>query len=467
MAAPKLGPQLNVTLIKVGITAAAAGSSRAFLDRMAEAASNWLFQTGRGQAPVRPRYFRAYGEVVERLRGLARRYPHLVRITDIGDSSEKRRGLVDRDIVLVTLTSPRRSNKPKPVVTFIGGAHPNEIANPELLLRWMEQLLAGYGTDPEATALLDSREIDLLPMANPDGRDSVVRAYNGRADGDLMQRTNTSPPHGTNINRNYDFRWGGNSGSSKDPTHVDYAGVVAGSEPETQAIAAYLRARKPGMLIDWHSMGQMNIYPWGDTHDAAPHRDALRAIAQQFSRRNGYYTLQGVDMYPVNGSVVDWAYGSQGIPAFTIETGLWFHQSDVEVADNFRRNAGVMAYAANIADAPYERAQGPQVVELAPTLRQGHVGDVVTPTGAGRIVAAEVVLDPSTPPGSGVALQAEDGSFDDSRERVLVPRLDAQLLAELAGTAVIRDTGVGARRALYVRARDDSGRWGPFAATRA
>ncbi|MET8875452.1 M14 family zinc carboxypeptidase [Nocardia sp. NPDC004604] len=44
-----------------------------------------------------------------------------------------------------------------------------EIATAELMWRWVDYLADGYGIDPEATSVLDSTEISIVQVADPDG----------------------------------------------------------------------------------------------------------------------------------------------------------------------------------------------------------------------------------------------------------------------------------------------------------
>ena len=50
----------------------------------------------------------------------------------------------DRDIFSISLTN-RSKPGPKPLVQHIAGEHAREIANPELLMAFANQILAGYG----------------------------------------------------------------------------------------------------------------------------------------------------------------------------------------------------------------------------------------------------------------------------------------------------------------------------------
>src|SRR5690606_15048392 len=115
----------------------------------------------------------------------------------------------------------------KPSTMNVAGVHAREIANPELLMKFASDLLSGFGTDAEATMLLNTRELVLVPMVNPDGHVVVERGLNREPGGNAMQRKSTSagtPGLGVDLNRNFDFHWGG-PGASANPRSETYRGA--------------------------------------------------------------------------------------------------------------------------------------------------------------------------------------------------------------------------------------------------
>lgn len=404
-----------------------------------------------------PAYFRTYEQLRTALGELQAKYPDLVEVVDIGDTSEKVAGKADRDVLLLRLTAKGVNDGRKPSVFHIGGEHAREIANPELLMRHATKLLAGYGTDPEATALLQSRVIDIVPMMNADGHAVVERGFEKAAGGNLMHRKNTAPPAGTDLNRNYDFKWGG-PGASTNPRSDTYRGPSAASEPEVQAVQSYVTASKPGIFMDWHSYSELNLFPWGDTREPTPDHAGFQALANKFSSWNGYTPQQSIKLYPTTGTSKDWAYGTHRIPGFTIETGRTFHQTDAEFERVWGENAPVLDYVAKVADDPFARVQGPDVVDVVVTAPgtagaaagAAHVRATVSDAANGgqKLAGAELVFDPFAAPGTGVELAAVDGSFDAADEQV-------------GGLVEAR---TGERQLAYVRARDEQGNWGPLTA---
>lgn len=399
-----------------------------------------------------PKYFRTYEQLKAAAYALQEKYPDLVEVKDIGDSWEKVQGKADRDIIAITLTN-RKATGAKPIVEHIAGVHAREIANPEMLMTWAQQLLEGYGRDPESTMLLDTRQIDLIPMVNPDGHAVIERGYAGAAGGDLMKRRNTSGTNGqgTDLNRNFEFHWGG-AGASTSPGSDTYRGPSASSEPEVQAVQNYTKARKPAMFTDWHSYSRLNMYPWGDTRSKAPDYEGLKNVAEKMSTFNHYSPVQSIDLYPTTGTSDDTAYGAYGIPSWAVETGGSFHQSDDEFRSTLAENLPILDYQAKIAANPFALVKGPDAIDVLVDAAAGKVSAVVSDASSGRkaIAGAELIFDVTAAPGSGIPLSAADGQFNSDTERVggaiKLPPASSPLDGKL----------------VYVRAKDADGNWGPL-----
>lgn len=403
-----------------------------------------------------PAYFRSYEQVKGAMYELAAKFPELVEVLDIGDSSEKVAGKADRDVLALRITAKGMNDGKKAGAFYIAGEHAREIANPELMMRFANELLTGYGSDPEATALLQTRVIDLVPIMNPDGHVVIEKGFAKEAGGNLMHRKNTAPPSGTDLNRNYEYHWG-NGGSSTNPGSDTYRGPAAGSEPEVKAVEGHITKNRPGIFIDWHSYSQLNLFPWGDTRAKAPDYAGLDALAKKFSTYNHYTPEQSIELYPTSGTSKDWVYGTYKTPAFTVETGETFHQSDKEFEQVWAENSPVMRYSAKVADAPFQRVLGPDVGEVHVTAANAPgvgareaklAASVSDANNGGQLIAgAEYVLDPFAAPGSGTPLTAADGAFDSPTEQV------GAVLAAVNGQQLV-----------YVRAQDATGNWGPLTA---
>ena len=353
---------------------------------------------------------------------------------------------------------------PKPVFWLDAGIHSRELATPEVAMRFIDWLLNNYNSDADARWLVDYQDIWVMPMLNPDGHHMVEAGggspYTQRKNGDRDDGCVVFPPLGgnqlgTDINRNFPFLWaccGGSSGSNCNET---YRGPAAGSEEETQAVMAKIRAliadqRGPnntdpapltttGIIQSMHSYANLNLYPWGWTTTAAPNSTDLGNIARHMSATNAgppgnnYQACQPPNcLYGVDGDSFDWSYGELGAASYTteLEGGTFFPAYSTIDSTIWPNNRGMLIYMAKIARTPYLLARGPDTnnvagspltvtqgltVQLSASINYAWTGNSYTQ----NVAAAEYYLD--TPPwagGTAVAMTATDGSFNSPTEAV-------------------------------------------------
>lgn len=274
-------------------------------------------------------------------KAVALAHPGLVRLFDIGDSWLKSVGRGGHDIQALCITSLQPGDcdtGSKPRFVLHAQIHAREIATGELAYRWIDYLVSSYGHDPVVTRLMNTRELWVVPVANPDGLDVVST----RPSRPVLQRKNVDPVAdcglgrtGVDLNRNSGFQWDVQQGG---PCAETYPGPGEDSEPETQAFQALLArlfrdskgeldepaaAGTTGVFITLHSFGDDILAPWGFTNSPAPDRAALVALGKKMSRFNGYPVSTGDTGigYFAPGATDDWLYGTRGIPSYTFEVG--------------------------------------------------------------------------------------------------------------------------------------------------
>jgi hypothetical protein len=271
---------------------------------------------------------------------------------------------------------------PKPRFLLMTQIHAREIVTGDIAWRFIDHLAGGYGSNPEVTALLDSTEVWVVPIVNPDGVDVVQQGGNRP----YLQRKNlnntaggacANPPTGSNqagvdLNRNTITHWD-TTGISHDPCSQTYDGRSGDSEPETKAIEGLFRKlyadqRGPndadaapvtarGAMISIHSYAGMNLFPWGWSTRHSANDAALRAIAAKMSQYNGYrYGQPGEILYNASGTSDDWSYGELGIASFTIEVASCgsFTPAYSCTGTDYAKNLPALMYVAGKAKAPYQ-----------------------------------------------------------------------------------------------------------------
>ncbi len=254
-------------------------------------------------------------EAVALLDSLHAQYPQVVSARwSLGTTHE------GRSIWCCRLSDNPDVDEDEPEVLFDGMHHAREIMASEFVLMLAQDLASRYGVDEEITELLDSREIYLVPIVNPDGLAQNDWGGMWRKNRHL----NYDGSYGVDLNRNYPYMWGG-GGSSGIPTDETYRGPAAGSEPETQAMMALIDAHAFVTGNSFHSFGGLTLYPWGYTTDPAPDGAAFGQLGEWLVLYNGYVPGQpGAVLYPVSGGSIDWSYGDAGhapIFAFSNEIG--------------------------------------------------------------------------------------------------------------------------------------------------
>ncbi|MFQ5585086.1 MAG: M14 family zinc carboxypeptidase, partial [Calditrichia bacterium] len=152
-------------------------------------------------------------------------------------------------------------------------------------------------------------------------------------------RNNGDGSFGVDLNRNYGYMWGfDNTGSSPTPSSETYRGTSPFSEPETQAIRDFCNSHQIQLTFNYHTYGDLLIYPWGYLPNfLTPDSTLYITLAMDMTQFNNYTYGTGDQTvgYLVNGDSDDWMYGEQTtkgkIIAFTPEVGPSFWPSPSQI----------------------------------------------------------------------------------------------------------------------------------------
>jgi hypothetical protein len=147
--------------------------------------------------------FHGYEGTVDYVRRVARTYPDIAELIEIGRTNMDRPiyvlvisnmgngTTIDRHVELrnmrgegVQNVTPMKSYHGKPGIWIDGGTHGNEYTGTEVSLYTIDKLVSGYGADSEITQLIDDNVFYICPMVNPDG------VYNS-VDRGISQRQNS------------------------------------------------------------------------------------------------------------------------------------------------------------------------------------------------------------------------------------------------------------------------------------
>ncbi len=170
---------------------------------------------------------------------LADNNPDLASWKDVGNSWQKNNGQGGYDMMVLKLTNSAVSgDKPKLFIT--SALHAREYTTAPLAYYFAKELIEKYQTDADIRWILDYNEIHLMLYANPDGRKKAEAGYSWRKNTNTNYCGPTSSSRGADLNRNFEFHWGG-AGASSSECSETFRGQSAASEPETQAIQNYLK----------------------------------------------------------------------------------------------------------------------------------------------------------------------------------------------------------------------------------
>ncbi|MFH2000096.1 MAG: M14 family metallopeptidase, partial [Planctomycetota bacterium] len=215
-------------------------------------------------------------------------------------------------------------NEPEAIVDSL--THAREPQGMMCTLYFMEWLLENYTTDKLARFLVEEREMWFVPVHNPDGY--VYNQNTNPGGGGLWRknrRYNSSNNYGVDLNRNWGYKWGyDNTGSSNKSYSETYRGPSAMSEPEVQAMAAFITTRNPVERMSIHTFGKYWLLPWCYDSIVTPEDDLFRALAEEMAPADFTIGTSWQVLYKVNGGSLDWDYGELGIISFSPEIGSSF-----------------------------------------------------------------------------------------------------------------------------------------------
>lgn len=287
--------------------------------------------------------------VYQNLAQLASNNPGFVRWVDIGDSFDKVTpgGPAGYDLFALELGRPVPPGSgtdlvspAKPVAFLQASLNDQDTTPTELAVRFAEDLVARYGVNPEATWLLDSFDIRIVPIVNPDGR------------------------------------------------------PLAATDPEIQAIQNYLNASFPlrqgdpalpatgisGLFLDLQPGDNEILHPFADTLTQPVDYSALRNLGLKLSYfteveppptvppllpRLAFDVKQASSAELIAGAPIDQVYRQFGVAAYTIGIDPETVEPDDSDLTPPVDLLPALSYAVKAAYRPYETPLGPDVESIS------------------------------------------------------------------------------------------------------
>jgi hypothetical protein len=285
-------------------------------------------------------YHDYYG-TMEMLNDFNGKYPDLVNVFSIGNS------VLGKDIWCIRITN-ENNTKPKSSCLINGCIHGGEWEGGESCLYLAEYLLINFDANETITRILNSSEVYLVPLVNPDGRQVDYRLDDSRFNA-----------NGIDLNRNFDIDFGRIRGGvfplgklfgrikipmlpinpsrgftllhklfPSFPLWVTNSGRHPFSEPETQALRDLMRELENNdfsFYVSCHGATHCIYYPWSafkPPFEKSKQEQYIYNYVMDWVVENTEYErvddISAMDYY-ASGDANDWCFKEFRIPSFGFE----------------------------------------------------------------------------------------------------------------------------------------------------
>ena len=258
------------------------------------------------------------GELAEDLGRLADSYTEWIDLTSIGQS------IWGQKLYQASLGTGKRK------ILLVGGFHGREWMTSMLLVKMLENYARAAKAgerlgEYQVAQLLRENTISFIPMINPDGVNIAIKALAAGGERKKLLQLNEGSTNferwkanarGVNLNIQYDANWE-QAVSLEAPHFEKYKGKAPESEPESRALADWVRRERPDMVVCYHSSGGVIYWQYGQS--GKEYRRDL-AMAQRISRLTGYRLAKEVRQ-EAHGGFKDWFISQFKQPGYTVEIG--------------------------------------------------------------------------------------------------------------------------------------------------
>ncbi len=261
------------------------------------------------------RQYHSFNEIRQELYDYAATYPSLCRVDSIGASHQ------GRGLFFIKISDNVNLEENEPELKYISTMHGDEPPGTEMCLYLIDTLLTGYGVNSRLTDIVNSTELWIMPMMNPDGYIAHSR-YNAQ---------------GVDLNRDF-------------PDRIeDSTNTVSGRATETQVVMNWAFQHSSVLSINYHTGALVANYPFdgnaahSSVNTPTPEDDLFIHLALTYSTHNlpmynGSFPqgiTNGADWYVIYGGMQDWNYVWMGDreltvelssikwPSYTVLPGMW------------------------------------------------------------------------------------------------------------------------------------------------
>ena len=194
-------------------------------------------------------------------------YPSLCQIVDAGNSVQ------GRSILFARISDNVGLEEDEPEVMYTSSMHGDEITGYVLMLRLIDSLLVSYGTDSLITRLVDSCDIWINPLANPDG---TYNGGNNTVYGAIRYNANS-----VDLNRNF-----------PDPEDGDHPDGNSW-QPETVVMMNFAVSHNFVISANFHGGSEVVNYPWDTWSRRHADDQWFIDISRDYADSAQYYSTTG------------------------------------------------------------------------------------------------------------------------------------------------------------------------------
>ncbi|UBM63197.1 T9SS type A sorting domain-containing protein [Candidatus Sulfidibacterium hydrothermale] len=250
-------------------------------------------------------YYPSYDAYLSMMQDFQNQYPDLCQIISIGKSVQ------GRELLFAHIGHLDSETDTLPRFMYTSTIHGDEPVGYVLMLHLIDYLLSNYGKLPEVTSLIDSVDIWINPLANPDG---TYAGGNASVYGATRFNANQ-----VDLNRNYP--------DPKDGDHPDGKSW----QPETIAFMNFAEKYHFVLSCNLHTGSEVANYPWDTWSRRTADDNWWQEVCRQYAdtvhayARADYFRdlndgiTDGYDWYSIAGGRQDYMNYFQHTREFTLE----------------------------------------------------------------------------------------------------------------------------------------------------
>ncbi|XP_031626685.1 carboxypeptidase A2-like [Contarinia nasturtii] len=242
--------------------------------------------------------YHRFDDIYAFLKHLAKKYPKLCKVSNIGQTPE------GRPLVLLRISNGKAANK---AIWIDGGIHASEWVSPAAVTYIANDLVLNWNKQPEHVKNINWHIVAVL---NPDGYEF------SHQNGNRFWRKNRNSKGGNcvgvDLTRNFGYNWNGHGSTLTNECNENYGGPRPFSEPETEAVQGFFNrtVEKFCAFLTFRSFGRYITYPTGCrmsmSHGETLKRVGEEGVKQMNALKNQSYIVSSVSK-PATGSPDDWA----------------------------------------------------------------------------------------------------------------------------------------------------------------